>query len=64
MQPNAAKIFFEFGDFFPNFDSWILNSGHVMWPRDVILGGVVQFNMLVLLNKKFLIFGVITKSPL
>ena len=55
--------FFEISDFLPIFGHKILNSGHVMWSRDVILGGVVQFTMLVILNKKFLIFGVITKSP-
>ena len=60
----VLKRFFEISDFLSNFGHKTLNSGHVMWSRDVILGGVVQFTMLVLLNKKFLIFGVITKSPL
>ena len=56
--------FFQIRDFSPNFGHKILDSSHVMLARDVILGGVVQFTMLVLLNKEFLIFGVITKSPL
>ena len=56
--------FFEISDFLSNFGHKTLNSGHVTWSRDVILGVVVQFTMLVLLNKEFLIFGVITKSPL
>ena len=60
----VLKRFFEISDFLSNFGYKTLNSGHVMCSRDVIIGGVVQFTMLVLLNKKFLIFGVITKSPL
>ena len=55
--------FFQIRDFSPNFGYKILDSSHVMLARDVILGGVVRFTMLVLFNKKFLIFGVITKSP-
>ena len=55
--------FFEISDFLSNFGHKTLNSGHVMWSRDVTLGGVVQFTMLVVLNKKILIFGAITKSP-
>ena len=58
MQPDAPKRFFEFCNFLPNFDHSILDSGHVIRARDVILGGVlgvVQFTMLVVLNKKILI---------
>ena len=55
--------FFQIRDFSPNFGYKILDSSHVMLARDVILGGVVQFTMLVVLNKKILIFGAITKSP-
>ena len=40
--------FFEMRDFLSNFGHKTLNSGHVMWSRDVTLGGVVQFTMLVL----------------
>ena len=49
--------FFQIRDFSPNFGHKILDSGHVMRARDVILGGVVQFTMLVVLNKEILIFG-------
>ena len=55
--------FFLIPDFSPKFGYKILDSSHVMLARDVILGGVVQFTMLVVLNKKILIFGAITKSP-
>ena len=55
--------FFQIRDFSPNFGYKILDSSHVMLARDVILGGVVQFTMLVVLNKKILVFGAITKSP-
>jgi hypothetical protein len=55
--------FLKIRDFSQNFGDKILYSGHVMRARDVILGGVVQFTMLVVLNKKILIFGAITKSP-
>ena len=43
--------FFQIRDFSPNFGYKILDSSHVMLARDVILGGVVQFTMLVLLKK-------------
>ena len=64
MYSDVLKRFFEISDFLTNFGHKTLNSGHVMWSRDVILGGVVQFTMLVLLNKEFLFFGAMTKSPL
>jgi hypothetical protein len=54
MRGIAQNFYFKTSDFLSNFGHKTLNSGHVMWSRDVILGGVVQFTMLVLLNKEFL----------
>ena len=49
--------------FLPNFDHKTRNGGRVIRSRDVILDMIVQFTELVILEKVFLIFGVMAKSP-
>ena len=58
------KRFFLISDFLPFFGHKTYNSGHVGRSRDVILGGVVQYTQMIILDKVILIFGVMTKSPL
>ena len=58
------KRFFLISDFLPFLGHKTYNSGHVEWSRDGILGGVVQYTELIILDKIFFIFGAMTKSPL